>query len=106
MSDHDNEASKSSTSHARNGEQLSKASEVVGLAHDTGLDLQLTVDVVEVTSGLNLVVSEAQAGLVRFLVAVLLHVPSWGSVGKRGSVQFEGVTSEADILRAEVDSQG
>jgi hypothetical protein len=51
------------------------------------------------------VVAETQKGLVRFLVAVFLHVPSWRSVGKRGLVQLEVVSSNADILRAEVDSQ-
>jgi len=82
LSDHDNEAGKCGASHTRNGKQLSKACEVVGLAHDAGLNLQLAVDVVEVTSGLDLVMAETQEGLVRFFVAVLLHVPSWGSVGK------------------------
>jgi len=58
LSNHDNEAGKGSAPHARNGEQLSKACKVVGLAHNTSLDLQLTVDVVEVTGGLDLVVAE------------------------------------------------
>ena len=91
LSDHDDEAGKGSAPHARNGEQLSKACEVVGLAHDTGLNLQLAVHVVEVAGGLDLMVAETQEGLVRFLVAVLLHIPSWRSMGKGGSVQIEVV---------------
>lgn len=82
LGDHDNEAGKCGAPHTRNGEQLSKACEVVGLAHDTSLDLQLAMDVVKVTGGLDFVMAESQKGLVSFLVAVLLHVPSWGSVRK------------------------
>ena len=80
LSDHDNEAGKSGAPHARNGEELSKACEIVGLAHNAGLNLQLAVDIVEVTGGLDLVMAETQEGLVRFFVAILFHVPSWGSV--------------------------
>jgi hypothetical protein len=63
------------------------------------------VDVVEVTGSLDLVVTEAQQGLVRFLVAVLLHVPSWGSVGNKQLVQVGAVSPELNILRAEIDSE-
>ena len=58
LGDHDNETGKSGAPHARYGEQLSESREVVGLAHDAGLDLQLTVDVVKVTGGLDLMVPE------------------------------------------------
>ena len=77
LGDHDNETGKCGPPHARNGEELSKACEIVGLAHNAGLNLQLTVDVVEVTGGLDLVMAETQEGLVRLFVAILLHVPPW-----------------------------
>lgn len=79
LRDHNNKTGQRGTPDARNGEELEETRNVVGLADDAGLNFELAVNIVQVASGLNRVVTKAEERLVCLLVAVLLHVPSWRS---------------------------
>jgi len=53
LGDHDGETGQRRSPDARDREELGETGDIVALAHDGRLDLQLAVDVVEVTRGLD-----------------------------------------------------
>lgn len=78
LGDHDDERSQSGTSHSRDGEELDKSADVIGVLADQGrFHAELGVDVVQVTSRLELGVSEFLQRAERVEVFALLDVPTW-----------------------------
>lgn len=59
LRDHNNERSQGSATHSRDGKQLNTAFEIVGPANNLRFNLELSMDVVEITSCLYR--AEAQA---------------------------------------------
>ena len=83
LSQHDGERSASRTSDTGNREQFDEASYVVALADDVGLFLDLSVDVVEITGGLERSISETAQRSVSIRLTTLLDVPTrrfWAEV--------------------------
>lgn len=76
LCNHDHEAGKRCTSNSRNCEELSESSQVVAFANDTRFDLELTMDVIQVSCGLQWVEAEFQQRSVGLVIFVFLHVPS------------------------------
>lgn len=76
LGNHDNESSNVGTANSGNGEELSESSDVVALAHEIPLNVELSADVVHVAGALDGVVSELDHGLPSLGVAVLLHQPT------------------------------
>ena len=78
LSKHDREGGDGGSSDSRNGEETSSTGPVVVPANDSGLDRNLSMDVVDITSNLDRVVSQQSQGLPRLGIAVLLHEPTGG----------------------------
>lgn len=76
LSNHDSESSQVGTANSGDGEELSESSDVVGLANELVLNVQLGRDVVDVSGDLDGVVAENDKGLPGLSVTTLLHVPS------------------------------
>lgn len=76
LGDHDGEGSQSSATHTGNGEQLDEAREVVAAVEELELDLELRVDVEDVSRHLNRMVAEFCHRLPGIPVPILLHVPA------------------------------
>ena len=75
LSQHDGEGSTRCTSDAGNGEKFDEAGNVVALANDICLLLNLRVDVVQITSGLKRSVAETAERSESVGVAALFDVP-------------------------------
>ena len=76
LSQHDRERSASCTSDTGNREELNEAGDIVALANDIGLLLNLGVDVVKITSRLEGGISETAERSESVGVSALLDVPS------------------------------
>lgn len=50
LGNHDGEGGQGSSADTRNGEELDESCRVVGLADDGGLNLQLCIDVIQITA--------------------------------------------------------
>jgi hypothetical protein len=93
LGNHDHETGQSRTANTRDGEKLREARDVVALADDSGFDLELAVNVVQVAGSLDWVVAEAEKRRVSLLIAVLLHEPTWRF---RAEVDAEGERNSWD----------
>jgi len=73
---HHSKGGKGSSSNTGNGEKLNEALGVVGLLQDLVLNLQLRMNVENVSGHLKITVSKAPHRLPCFWVTVFLHVPT------------------------------
>lgn len=105
LSNHHHERSESSATQTRDGEQLNEALNVVGAAKNLPLNLQLSVDVVEITSGLERVVTELEKRLHGLLVLVLLHVPT-RRLGAHKDQDHQGNSGDESTAELKTPSDG
>ena len=60
MSNHDGEGGEGRATNARNREELKEAGNIIALSNDLGLDDELTVDVIQITSCLQRVIAKSE----------------------------------------------
>lgn len=72
LTDHDDEGSERGSANTGDSEQLDETGHVVALSNDITLDFQLRVDIVEVGSSLDWVVSKLEERFERLCVSILL----------------------------------
>lgn len=115
LGNHHHERGEGSAAEARNGEQLDEALGVVGAVQNLPLDLELGMDVVEVSSGLDGMVTEPEQRLHGLLVLVLFHVPTRrlgaeedqgheGNGWDKGTAELKSPSNGANMTEDEVGS--
>ncbi len=75
---HDSKGRNRGSSNPRNGKEAAESGEIVVLADDLLLDRNLSMDIVNVPSHLDLVISQKRKGLPSLDITVLLHEPTGG----------------------------
>jgi hypothetical protein len=101
LGDHDDEGGEGCAADTRDGEELDGASDVVARADDFVLDLDLSVDVVEVAGGLEFSVAQTQQRLVCLAHLAISDVPA-GRL--RAEVYADKKRNGGDEGRAELQS--
>jgi hypothetical protein len=76
LSDHDSEGRESSTTHSGDSEKLDESRDIVALADNIFLRLNLGVDVVEISSGFEWSIAQAKQGLIGLIVSSFLNIPT------------------------------
>ena len=115
LGNHDGESSQVGTADSGDGEELSEAGDVVGLANELLLNLELSGDVVDVAGDLDGVVAENGQRLPGIGVAALLHVPTRrlgaevdeaqkGDGRDEGSAEHQTPVDILDVVDSQVES--